>query len=108
MSHYTNANDLSGTRADVFEKGYSAGKIAGMEAMKRQAEVLAETSSRPVVVNCSVDMISLVRSLKAEIKANAKDLAAFSPSEPTCGINFIRLLVAGMENRRLTYKGLIQ
>ncbi len=39
-------------------------------------------------------------------RLNAKNLPAFLPNEETCGINFIRLLVGGMEGRRLTYEAL--
>ena len=39
-------------------------------------------------------------------RLNAKNLPAFLVNETTCGINFIRLLVVGMEGRRLTYKAL--
>lgn len=39
-------------------------------------------------------------------RLNAKNLPAFLPGEKTCGINVLRLLVTGMEGRRLTYKGL--
>jgi hypothetical protein len=39
-------------------------------------------------------------------RLNAKNLPAFLPDEKTCGINFIRLLVGGMEGRRLTYEAL--
>ncbi len=41
-------------------------------------------------------------------RLNTKNLPAFDRNEATCGINFIRVLVAGMEGRRLTYKSLIQ
>jgi transposase-like protein len=36
-------------------------------------------------------------------RLNTKNLPAFFLDEKTCGINFIRLLVVGMEGRRLTY-----
>lgn len=39
-------------------------------------------------------------------RMNAKSLPAFGKGDTTCGINFVRLLVAGMEGRRLTYKAL--
>ncbi len=40
-------------------------------------------------------------------RLNTKDLPAFDKNgDGSCGINFIRALVAGMEGRRLTYKNL--
>jgi transposase-like protein len=41
-------------------------------------------------------------------RMNTANLAAFNPDEKVCGINFIRLMVAGMEGRRLTYRELIK
>jgi len=39
-------------------------------------------------------------------RLNTKDLPALSVTERTCGINAVRLLVAGMIGKRLTYRGL--
>jgi len=40
-------------------------------------------------------------------RLNTRTLPALDVKEESCGINVVRLLVAGMEGRRLTYKGLI-
>jgi len=40
-------------------------------------------------------------------RLNTKDLPAIGMREETCGINVVRLLVSGMEGRRLTYGDLI-
>ncbi len=37
-------------------------------------------------------------------RLNTKNLPALSVSENSCGINAVRLMVTGMENRRLTYR----
>ena len=39
-------------------------------------------------------------------RLNTKDLPILSVAERTCGINTVRLLVAGMIGKWLTYKGL--
>jgi len=41
-------------------------------------------------------------------RLNTKNLSAFDKEEPDCGINFVRVLVSGMEGRRLKYKELTQ
>ena len=40
-------------------------------------------------------------------RLSTKSLPALSVTETSCGINFVRVVVAGMEGRRLTYKELI-
>ncbi|MFH1891856.1 MAG: hypothetical protein ABIK83_04150 [Candidatus Zixiibacteriota bacterium] len=39
---------------------------------------------------------------------STRNLPAFDKDGDSCGITFIRVLVAGMEGRRLTYKVLIR
>jgi len=40
-------------------------------------------------------------------RMNTRSLPAFDKNDKVCGINFIRLMVANMEGKRLTYKALI-
>lgn len=39
---------------------------------------------------------------------STRDLPFFDKLDIACEINFMRMLVAGMEGRRLTYKAMIQ
>ena len=41
-------------------------------------------------------------------RLNTRKLPAFDKEKGSCGINFIRMVVAGMERRRVTYKALIR